>query len=103
MSKVTLFYVPFPSKEEAESVIKILLSEIMIACGQILSVQSYYHWENQLCQDPEYPVILKTTSENAGIVESRIKQLHSYEVPAIMHWQTEINEAYSLWVQKEVN
>lgn len=102
MSEVTLFYVPFPTKEEAETVIKKLLSEKQIACGQIIAVQSYYHWEDQLCEDKEYPAILKTITDNADAVENRIKQLHSYEVPAIIQWHARANEEYAAWVRKEV-
>lgn len=41
---ITLFYTPFPSKEVAAEVIKTLLAEKLIACGNVATSDSTYIW-----------------------------------------------------------
>lgn len=102
MSQITLLYVPFPSQEEAKNTIRILLKEKHIACGHILLVQSLYFWQNELCEEPEYPAILKTKTNHVDILKERIRELHSYDIPAIIHWNAGVNNAYWTWMQNEV-
>ncbi len=47
---ITIFYTPFPSKEVAAEVIKTLLAEKLIACGNVVTSDSTYMWLGQLTQ-----------------------------------------------------
>ncbi len=101
--EITLFYVPFPTREEANIAIECLLNEKLIACAQILSTQSHYVWEGVNCQEDEFPVILKTDSRKTYEVETKLNDLHSYDIPAILHWKASVNEAYGKWVADRVD
>lgn len=99
---LTIFYTPFPSKEIARDVVQVLLSEKLIACGNVISSESMYLWSGQLTSENEYIAIMKTLPEKAEKLTARITSLHPYEVPAILHWQVEANESYYKWVESVV-
>jgi len=101
--EILLFYVPFPSLEEAGKVIDCLLNEKLIACAQILNAESHYVWNGVICNEDEFPAIFKTDCQMAISVEKRVNDLHSYDVPAILHWKVSVNEPYGQWVSEQVN
>ena len=37
-------------------------------------------------QEPELRLLFKTTEERYALVESTIRELHPYDLPAIRHW-----------------
>lgn len=96
---ITIFYTLFPSKEIASEVIKILLDEKLIACGNVVPSDSLYIWLGELTSENEYIGIMKTLHHKCDAVMSRIASLHPYEVPAILHWQVEANDSYYKWVE----
>lgn len=99
---ITLFYTPFPSKEVAADVIKTLLAEKLIACGNVVTSDSIYMWLGQLTVENEYIAIMKTLPDKIESLTQRIASLHPYEVPAILHWQVEANESYCNWIKTEL-
>jgi periplasmic divalent cation tolerance protein len=99
---ITLFYTPFPSKEVAAEVIKTLLAENLIACGNVVTSDSMYMWLGQLTTENEFIAIMKTLPEKTESLTQRIASLHPYEVPAILHWQVEANEPYYNWIKTEL-
>ncbi len=99
---ITIFYTPFPSKEVAAEIIKTLLAEKLIACGNIVTSDSMYMWLGQLTTENEYIAIMKTLPEKTESLIKRIVSLHPYEVPAILHWEVEANESYYNWIKTEL-
>lgn len=70
---------------EAETIAKTLVFEKLAACVNIVDkVRSIYYWEGKVHDESEYLLVIKSTSENFDMVEKRIKELHSYEVPEII-------------------
>lgn len=100
--EIAIFYTPFPSKEVAAEVIQVLLTEKLIACGNVVPSESIYIWLGQLTSENEYIAIMKTIPEMAKSLTQRISSLHPYEIPAILHWQVEANESYYNWVKNEL-
>jgi len=93
-----------PSKEVSQKIIKQLLEERLIACGQIVGpITSMYHWKNQVEQSEEYLCLLKTTKSIYPTLEKRVLAVHPYEVPEII--ATEIVDGhldYLKWIAEEV-
>ena len=57
----------------------------MVACGNIVpAIESIYRWQGQIETSAEVLVIFKTAAAHYQKVETRIRQLHSYEVPEIV-------------------
>ena len=73
-----------PNQKEAETLASKLISERLAACVQINQINSWYVWKNDICNEPELKLVIKTTSELYHQLEKFIKCNHSYEVPQII-------------------
>lgn len=100
--EITLIYVPFPDKIAAEQAIKSLLETKLIACGNVISSESMYFWQGAMTKENEWIAIIKTTNAVLDNAILKIKALHSYDVPAILHWQVQANDTYANWVMEQV-
>lgn len=98
--KITVFYIPVGSEEEAHSISKLALEQKLAACTNIFPIQSMYPWEGKHHHEHEYVLILKTFPALTGEVQALIEHHHSYKTPCIMHWETEVNESYGKWMQE---
>ncbi len=72
------------SKKEAKKIAKELILKRLAACVQITKCDSIYEWKNEICNDKEYLLNIKTKKRNFEKVESKIKELHSYDLPEII-------------------
>ncbi len=80
-----IFYITFPSKEEAVQVAKILLEEKLIACANIIGpIISLFAWEEKINEDQEFIMIAKTKASLEQKTIDRVKELHSYDIPCII-------------------
>ncbi len=71
--------------EEAELIGSTVVDERLAACCNILGgVKSIYRWEGKIMKEPEVLCILKTRRDLFDALASRIKELHSYEVPEVV-------------------
>lgn len=72
------------SSEEAKKIAKVLIEEQLAACVQLCQIESLYVWNKEFCCDNETLLSIKTIKENFEKVKSKIKELHSYDVPEII-------------------
>ena len=73
------------SKKEAQNLARILVKDKLAACVQIVSgVESFYFWQNKLCQDKEFLLIIKSRRILFSKLVKAIKKHHSYEIPQIL-------------------
>lgn len=80
-----LILVATKDKPEAEKITKALLSERLIACGNIVNpVTSFFHWSGQIEKSDECLIFMKSRMDLFSQVVERVKGLHSYEVPEIL-------------------
>lgn len=84
MSEFIVVYTTLPKRRKARQLAKNLLRERLIACANIFKIDSVYRWEGELQEEGEYGLLLKTRAELYPRVETRIKELHPYELPAIV-------------------
>ena len=80
----TIIQTTCASKTEAKNIAKILIEEKLAACIQMWEVESIYKWNDEFCDDFETLLNIKTTKENFDKIKSKIKELHSYDVPEII-------------------
>ncbi len=74
----------------AESIAKPIVEEKLAACVSIVGkAKSLYIWEDELCQEEECLLFIKSTYQNWDNLEKRIKALHPYEVPEIIAFDIE--------------
>lgn len=85
MSDIRLVYVAAASAEEAEKIAITTVKERLAACANILGpIKSIYVWQGKLDQGSEVALLLKTQQGVADALISRVRELHSYDCPAIL-------------------
>ena len=85
MEKVYLIYSTFGGEKEALETGKILVKERLVACVNVIpKIDSIYWWKGRIEEAKESLLLAKTTEEKVRNVIERIKELHEYELPAII-------------------
>ncbi|NUS99740.1 MAG: divalent-cation tolerance protein CutA [Sphingomonas sp.] len=103
MSVVSV-YVIFANADEAERIGRTVVEERLAACINLLGTcRSIYRWRGAIEAAEEVPAILKTTSETADALISRVAGLHSYDVPCIAVWPIDkLLLSYAEWVEQSI-
>lgn len=87
--QLVLLYITVSTRTEAEHLARILLEEKHVACVNILQHSiSLYIWEGKLEEAEEVVLIAKTTSKAKQAAIDRIAELHSYDCPCILAFDT---------------
>lgn len=103
MSVVTV-YATFTYPGQAQEIGAKVVEERLAACVNIFQPCRAISWWNGEIQDAtETPALFKTTLERADALIARIKELHSYDVPAIVVWPIErLSADFGDWVEENV-
>lgn len=96
-------YVTFADDAEAGTIIRTLVDERLIACGNILgTARSIFRWEGKVQEEDECVAILKTGSGRLDAALERLVELHSYDTPGIEVFPvTHAPQAFVDWVREE--
>ncbi len=93
-----------PSQEEGETIARALVEAQMAACVALMPVHSVYRWQGQIESEPEWQLAIKTDLAQFPSLETKIRALHSYEVPEIIALPIVAgSEAYLQWIAETVN
>ncbi|CUS78383.1 divalent cation tolerance protein [Candidatus Kryptonium thompsonii] len=85
MTDYVIILVTTPNVIEARKISKILVEEKLAACCNIVEkVNSIYFWQNNVVDDFESLIIIKTRKDLFPELEARVKELHKYTVPEII-------------------
>jgi periplasmic divalent cation tolerance protein len=88
------------SKKEARRMAHALVEAKLAACAQMSKIESVYAWKGAIEHGKEYRVLFKTTVERYDAVERAIRDLHSYELPAIHAFAFErVSTPYAEWIE----
>jgi len=89
--------------EEAESLVRRLVTDRLVACGTILeNARSIYTWKGKLEETPETLVILKTRQDCWEELRATVERLHPYEVPELLALPVDAGlPAYLEWVVEQ--
>ncbi len=94
-------YITAGSEEEAAEIGRKLIEERLAACVNILPVKSIYRWRDDIEQEAEVVMFIKTRATLAEKVTERVKSLHSYEVPCIVVLPIKQgNPDYLRWIEE---
>jgi periplasmic divalent cation tolerance protein len=101
--KPVLVYSTFPTSKGAEDAGRLIVSERLAACVNILpGMVSLYRWQGAINRDQEVVMIIKTRASLAEKVIERVRALHPYEVPALLVLPTESGSRPFLdWIMSE--
>jgi periplasmic divalent cation tolerance protein len=87
------------SRAEAQALAHAVVQRRLAACVQISDIDSVYRWQGQVEQAHECRVLIKSTRERYAQLEQTIRELHSYELPAIHAYAFDaIHAPYAQWI-----
>ena len=94
-----------PDQVVAESLVRRLVEEGAVACGNILpGIISIYRWQGQVEHEAEVLVLFKTTPTGAERLVKRIPEVHPYDVPEVLALPVEAAHApYVQWIHENVS
>jgi periplasmic divalent cation tolerance protein len=88
---------------DAEELARRLVRERLAACASVSACRSFYQWKGALAEEREWEVRLKTLEGVAPALERRLRELHPYEVPAVLRIAIDAADpAYVAWVAASV-
>jgi len=92
------------TREEAENITRQLLNDRLIACANLIGpILSLYWWKDKVEKANEFLVFMKSRQDLFERLSTRIKELHSYEVPEVIAIPiTDALPSYLNWVNTVV-
>ena len=100
---LTLVLTTVGTHENALRVARTLVEERLCACAQLQVIESVFRWKGEVVDEPEYRLLLKTTTAASDALAARLAELHPYELPAVVRINADAFSAgFSDWVQSEV-
>ena len=103
MDEILLVITHLPDRASAERLANAAIGSHAAACVNILApCTSIYRWQGKVETAEEVPLLIKTTREAYGRLETLVRQHHPYELPEII--AVSVNGGlpdYLQWVAKE--
>ena len=92
------------SKEEASLIATALVEGQLAACVNIVGpIESVYRWQGKVESAEEFLLLIKTTRSRSAEVASRIREVHSYDLPEAIEVSIEGGSAeYLKWIAESV-
>ncbi|HEY3521972.1 MAG TPA: divalent-cation tolerance protein CutA [Rhodanobacteraceae bacterium] len=85
MSNAVLLLSTCPDAEVAAKIGRTLVEERLAACvNRVAGVKSVYRWRDEIHEDAELLLLIKTTRERIEALRARLVELHPYEVPELI-------------------
>lgn len=102
MEDIVVVFSTFPDREVATKIAITLIDENLAACvGMQPDYESIYRWEGKVESAKEVLAFIKTTASAYPALETRLKELHPYQVPEILGVPvSQVHPAYAAWVRE---
>ena len=82
MTEMLIVFTTFAHGDDAARVVRALVEERLIACGNLLpAARSLYRWEGKVQDQAEVVVLMKTRKQDWTALISRLHELHPYDTP----------------------
>ena len=102
--KPVLIISTYPNKKSILKISNNLVKTKIIACVNILKIDSVYSWNGKIQNSGEYIAIFKTVKKNKTKLKKKITETHPYDVPEIVEIDvTSINKSYLNWLIESTN
>ncbi len=105
MDEYRVVFITTPNEATSLSIARTLVNERLAACVNILpQVRSIYQWKEDMCDEMEQMLVIKTISKNVKRLVARVKTLHGYEVPEVIALPILTgNKDYLSWISHETD
>ena len=68
-----IIYVTCKNNAEAQKIAKHLLGKKLIACANLISSKSFYHWKGKLEKQNEAILLMKTLETKFEVIKAEVK------------------------------
>jgi periplasmic divalent cation tolerance protein len=101
--RIVFVYTTYSAVVEAEKAGSALLEAQLAACVNILpGMISIYRWKGEIERGAEVVMIVKTRASLAEAVAEKVREMHSYDTPAILVIPIEsVDSSYLAWLTAE--
>ncbi|MDD2615105.1 MAG: divalent-cation tolerance protein CutA [Methanosarcina sp.] len=93
-----IVYITAGNMENASHIARELVSRRLAACVNMFPISSVYRWKEEVEEDNEIAMFVKTDSSRFEEIKRLVKSLHTYEMPAIIFWEIEGEQEYLDWI-----
>jgi len=97
-----IFFSTVPNIEEGKKIARVLVEQKIAACVNIIpNAISIYEWKENIEEEKELMLIIKTKKENSEILINKLKEIHSYEIPECIGIEIkEGSKEYLDWIEQ---
>ena len=103
MNKLLLLITTVPNKLLAEQIAKELIERKLSACISIKDIKSIYKWQENIEENKEFELIIKSLPEKLNELTLFLKDKTTYEVPELIYKILDSENAYFQWIKKSIN
>ena len=83
-NEYSLFITTFADKESAKKTAGLLVEKRLAACVQLFPIESVYLWKDDIYDENEVILFIKSKTMLFDKITAAVKENHSYEVPEII-------------------
>ena len=103
MNKLLLLITTSPNQLLAEKIAKELIERKLAACVSIKEIKSIYKWQENIEQNKEFELTIKSLPKNLNELTNFVKEKTNYEVPEIIYKIYDSEITYFKWVKESIN
>ena len=103
MAQFVLILTTMPDDERADALARTLVDERLAACVNVHApMTSIYRWKGAVEREPERQLVIKTTRARMPELETRLRELHPYDLPELLVVAVDGGSAaYLEWVSEQ--
>ena len=103
MNKLLLLITTAPNQKLAEQISKDLIERKLAACISIKEIKSIYKWQENIEENKEFELTIKSLPENLNKLTNIVKEKNTYEVPELIYKIFDSEISYFHWVKESIN
>ena len=103
MNKLLLLITTVPNQLLAEQIAKELIKGKLAACISIKEIKSIYKWKDNIEENKEIEITIKSLPENLNKLILVLKEKITYEVPELIYKIFDSENSYFQWIEESIS
>ena len=91
------------SKTNALRLARLLVKNKLAACVSIKEIFSIYEWDNDIEENKEFEITIKSKPELKKTLMDCLQKMTSYDIPQIIYKKFNSEKKYINWVYKSIS
>ena len=102
MSEVLILITTESNEKKARNIARLLIKNKLAACVSIKYIDSIYRWEDDIEENKEIEITIKSKPELKDDLIAFLQKMTSYDVPQILYKKFQADENYFDWLNKVI-